>query len=142
MRRVLIVALVGLLLVGAGGCAAPSIGGLHIPGLGAGRPQPVPTVQVAIPTITTNLAGGSGTNFVQLSVTLGVAGPAVAKTFATQVAAVQNAILADVRARSAAQLDASQGMSDLAGAIQTSVDQVLGSATAVRAVYFTQFVVQ
>ena len=140
--------LIGLVLavvVVVGGLAAAlHFGLLKLPGSLAGKshPHPLPTVQVQVPQITTNLASTNSGDFAQLTLTVGVAGPTVAKTFPAQMPAVENAVIGDIRSLTLAQLDAQNVMQMLQSAIQGSMDQVLGSKTAVRDVYFTQFIVQ
>jgi flagellar basal body-associated protein FliL len=140
-----VIGLVLVVVVVVGGLgAALHFGLLKLPGLVGGKahPHPLPTVQVQVPQITTNLASTNSGDFAQLTMTVGVAGPTVAKTFATEMPAVENAVIGDIRALTLAQLNAQGGMQALQSAIQGSMDQVLGSKTAVREVYFTQFIVQ
>ena len=99
-----------------------------------------PPVTVPVPAITTNLDGPGG-HFAQVAVTLSV-DAAVAKSLKARMPAVQDAVISDIRHSSLASLDARGGMAGLGRAVSASVDGVLGDAQAIRAVYFTQFVVQ
>jgi len=106
-----------------------------------GQPA-VHLVSVTVPAITTNLSGADAAHFAQVQLTLSLSGAKTAKTFAARTPAVQDACITAIRDRSAAQLNDVAGMTGLRTAIVTAVDGVLGDPTAVRAVYFTQFVVQ
>lgn len=107
---------------------------------GSAPHRAAPAVAVPVPAITTNLDGPGG-HFAQVAVTLSV-DAAVAKSLKARMAAVQDAVISDIRHSSLASLDAKGGMSGLGRAVSASVDRVLGDSRAIRAVYFTQFVVQ
>jgi|GEM_PF-5845844 len=146
MKRILLGLAAVLVLLGAAATAAVLSGRLSIPFLGLRahphvRPAP-PPVEVAVPTITTNLSDHGGAHFAQVAMTVSLRDAAVAKAFNARLAAIENAVIADLRQRSSTQLAGSGGMAGLSSAIATSVDDVLGNQAAVRAVYFTQFVVQ
>jgi len=142
-------ALVGLAVAAAAVFGAFRLGLVHLsaprvdPAAShAARARPAePPVSVPIPSITTNLGDTGGTHFAQVTVTVSVAGPLMAKRVDSEMPAVENAVIADLRQMTSAELDASNGMTVLRGAITTSLDGVLGPG-AVRAVYFTQFIVQ
>jgi flagellar basal body-associated protein FliL len=106
------------------------------------RQKPVPDVAVQVPAITTNLADAGGTHFAEVALTVEVAGPADAKAFGAKLPAIEDAVIADLRGSTAAELSGSAGLHRLAAEATASIDRVLGSPGAVRAVYFTQFVVQ
>ena len=124
---------------------------LHLPGAPAaasrggtgGKPRKAePLVSVAIPSITTNLADPGASDFAQVTMTVEVAGPALAKELNGKMPAAEDAVIADLRQSTAAQLAGAAGISTLRTAVTSSLDQILGSAHAVHAVYFTQFIVQ
>ena len=143
MRRVVLGLVVLLVLVG-GGAAALHFHLVRLPAFLGGRaapPRPLPTVEVGVPQITTNLNGNSS-NFAQITLTVGLAGPGAAKTFNARMPAIENALIADVRSLSLTQLNGAAGMQRLRKSVATLLDGILGSPSAVRAVYFTQFVVQ
>ncbi len=132
-----------LLVVVGGGVAALHFHLVRLPALlgGQAHPHAVPTVDVGVPQITTNL-NGNASDFAQVTLTVGLAGPVVAKTFNTRLPAVENALIGDVRSLTLAQLNGASGMQRLRQTVATSLDGILGSPGAVRDVYFTQFVVQ
>ncbi len=146
MKRIL-TGLAAILVLGVIAAAAAVLSGrLSVPFLPHPvrphvRPAPQP-VEVTVPTITTNLADAGGAHFAEVALTISLRDAAVAKTFSSRLAAVQDAVIADLRQRSSAQLAGAGGMQGLGNAITVSVDQVLRSQTAVRHVYFTEFVVQ
>lgn len=149
MKRILLGVVGVVVLALVGGAAAVFLGHVPLPflahrvGRQPSRPRPAsPSVSVSVPTITTNLGDAGATHFAQVALTISLSGPAAAKAFNARVAAVEDAVITDLRERSAAQLDAADGMTGLRTAITASVDQVIGDPAAVRAVYFTQFVVQ
>ncbi len=140
---------VAVVVIGAGAVAGQILGLLHLPLLGhvvgthAHRPpKPPAPVTVAIPTITTNLGGITGSHFAQVSVTVSVSDAQAAKEFDAKLPAIEDAVIADLRQSTAAQLDANGGMTALRDAVTASLVQVLGSRQDIRAVYFTQFIVQ
>ncbi len=144
MKRVLLALAALLVLVGGGVTAAVLTGHLHLPFTGWHTPghHAQVAVEETVPAITTNLSDPGGGHFAEVAITVSLRDAALAKTFEHRLPAVENAIIADVRERSTTQLAGSQGMQSLGAAVSTSVDQLLGTATAVRSVYFTQFVVQ
>jgi flagellar basal body-associated protein FliL len=117
---------------------APHLRGLRLPRIG-GAPKPV---LVAVPAITTNLAGPAADHFAQVAFTLKLRDPALAKVFAQRQAAVLNAVIGDIRREPLSALGGAAGMHTLAQLISASLDGVLGQPRAVLAVFFTQFVVQ
>jgi flagellar basal body-associated protein FliL len=142
MKRV-----VGLLLVvlalGAGAAAATAASRLHLrlPHLAAPRARAPQPVMVDVPAITTNLADPGGGHFAQVAITVTLSGPAAANAFRQRLPAVEDAVIAQLRQRSSADLQAAGGMGALRRAIAASLDQILGPGQ-VQAVYFTQLVVQ
>ena len=129
-------------VVGVAGAAAAGL--LPVPflpkGLWDGRRQPAPAL-VAVPAIVTNLAGVDAAHFAQITMTLQLSDGRQAKTFTEREAAVQNALIKDIRDDSVAALSGSGGMALLRGEVESSLDRVLGQG-AVRDVFFTQFIVQ
>ncbi len=143
MRRWVVPA-AGVLAVGGVVAGLWLTGVVHLPGA-AKRSVPAsaaPAVSVAIPMITTNLAGSGGQHFAQVALTVAVAGPKVAALCHVRLPQVQDAIIGDIRAQTLAQLDGSKGMVQLGRVVRGSLDTVLGAKGDVRAVYFTTFIVQ
>ena len=146
MRRVLL-ALLALLVVGGALVGADRVGllhvrlpvRLHLPRRPAAVPPPV---SVAIPSITTNLADPGGSHYAQVTVIVAIRGQAQAKRALADMPAVENAVIADLRATSSSQLQGAGGMQRLGQALTASLDGLLGSPQAIQAVYFTQFMVQ
>jgi len=103
-----------------------------------GHPRPV---LVSVPAITTNLDGTSD-HFAQVAVTLELRDAAAAHLFSAREAAVLDAVIADLRGETFADLSGDAGMRLLGQRIAASLDPILGGRGAVEAVYFTQFVVQ
>ena len=140
----LLIGLLVLVAIGAGLAAGQSVGVLHLPFIGHAvrrTPPPAP-VSVDVPTITTNLGDADGTHFAQVSLTVSLADARVAKEFNAKLPAIEDAVIADLRETSSAQLNAAGGMTGLRTAVAASLTHVLGSPNAVQAVYFTQFIVQ
>lgn len=146
MKRILLAVAAVLVLLAVGATVAVLTGAVSIPFLGIKahpRPKPAtPPVTVSVPMITTNLSDPGGAHFAQVTMTLSLANAALAKSFNAKLAAVEDAVIADLRQSSSTQLAGAGGMTGLSKAVTASVDQVLGDQAAVRAVYFTQFVVQ
>lgn len=141
--RGIVLALAIAAAVAAGGVVSVRAHWLPLPAFlhGKAKPRRVPTIEVGVPQITTNLDGDAA-DFAQVSLTVGVAGPRLAQAFNAQMPAVENALIGDVRGMSLAQLNGPAGMARLRQEVTASLDQILGSSQAVRHVYFTQFVVQ
>lgn len=140
----LLIGLVALAVIGGGVAAAQATGRLHLVALEhrLHHAKPAPAVSVDVPSITTNLGDAGGTHFAQVSLTISLRDAAAAKVFDAKLPAVEDAVIADLRQRSASDLDAAGGMSGLRASVTASLTQVLGLPGAVQAVYFTQFVVQ
>ena len=141
----LVLGLVGVVVVGAAAAVGHAVGVLRLPALRQVLHRQAPTpkpVSVDIPSITTNLGGGDGSHFAQVTLTVSLANAQAAKEFNAKLPAIEDAVIADIRQRSATELDANGGMSGLRQAVQASMTQLLGSGNAVQAVYFTQFIVQ
>lgn len=142
VRQIVVVVVIAVVAVAAGGLAV-HMHWLPLPGFLSGKVKPhaQPTVDATVPQITTNL-NGNAQDFAQVTLTVGLAGPKVAKAFTAQLPAVENAVIGDVRGMSLAQLNGTAGMQKLRQEVTASLDTILGQSGAVRDVYFTQFVVQ
>lgn len=139
MKRGLLLGGVVLLVLAAAGAAVKS-GVLPVPGLTTRhKPQPV---MVSVAPITTNLSGADASDFAEVAFTLRLADKALAVRFTQAQPAVLNAVIADLRGESLAQLGGAPGMRRLGRLISLSLDRVLDQPQAVEAVFFTQFVVQ
>lgn len=99
------------------------------------------SVLVALPQMTSNLASGSGSHFVEVTMTVKLRNSTDAKALAKDNAATQNAVLAALRTETVQALDAPGGMAALQSKLGSAVDQAIAIPHAVEAVYFTQFLV-
>lgn len=144
--KVVVILLVALAVAAGTAFGLNRAGLVHLPGLphaaAAARRPPQPAVAVTVPSITTNLGDAGGAHFAEVTLTVSLDGSAEAKRFNADLPAIQDAVISDLRQTTSAQLGGTAGMNGLRSALTTSLDSVLGSADAVRAVYFTQFIVQ
>ncbi len=138
--RMLRFVIAGLIVVG-GGFAAFHF--LQKPGAArAAAPKPPTVSTVVLAPLTTNLADTGQVRLVQVGLTATLVGDQAQSAWNTHLAAIQDATIGALRARTAAQLNGAQAMGQLAADLEAAYDKILGDAGKVRAIYFTQFVVQ
>ena len=138
--RILRFVIAGLIVIG-GGFAAYHF--LQRPGTAqAAAPKPPVTSSVALAPLTTNLADTGQVRLVQVGLTATLVGDKAQVAWSKHLAAIQDATIAALRARTAAQLNGAAAMGKLAGDLKRAYDKILGSAGKVTDIYFTQFVVQ
>jgi flagellar basal body-associated protein FliL len=133
--------LVAGLIVAGGGFAAFHF--LQRPTAGRAAPAKPPVVSsVVLAPITTNLADTDQVRLVQVGLTATVVGDGGQAAWDGHLAAIQDATIAALRSRTAAQLNGPQAMAALASDLQASYNKILGASGQVTHIYFTQFVVQ
>jgi flagellar basal body-associated protein FliL len=108
----------------------------------AAKPKPPVVSSVVLAPLTTNLADTGQVRLVQVGLTATLVGAQAQAAWNSNLAAIQDATIAALRARTAAQLNGSGAMSHLAADLKAAYDKILGGAGQVRQIYFTQFVVQ
>jgi len=90
--------------------------------------------------LVTNLAGEDSRRLIKVEIVLELADEKTARRLENQDAPVRNQILAVLRSKTAADLEAQGGIEVLAVEIKAELNELLGTE-AVRRVYFTQLVV-
>jgi flagellar basal body-associated protein FliL len=133
---------VAALVVAGGGFAAYHF--LQRPAAAAGpaAAKPPAVSSVVLAPGTTNLADTDQVRLVQVGLTATLVGDKAQAAWATHLPAIQDATLAALRARTAAQVSGAQGMAQLAADLQAAYNRILAGSGEVTRIYFTQFVVQ
>jgi flagellar basal body-associated protein FliL len=108
----------------------------------AAAPKPPTVSTVALAPVTTNLADTDQVRLVQVGLTATLVGDQAQAAWQSHLAAIQDATIAALRARTAAQLNGSGAMGQLAGDLEAAYNKILGTGGKVTKIYFTQFVVQ
>lgn len=103
-------------------------------------PRPVIN-NVALPTVTVNLADAAGDRYLKVGMDVEVSSPDAARDIQAQSAKIRDAIIILLSSKTYAELSSTEGKMQLKNEVAARLNQILGTPRVVR-VYFTDFVVQ
>ena len=103
-------------------------------------PRPVVN-NVALPTVTVNLADAAGDRYLKVGMEVEVSSPDAVRDIQAQSAKIRDAIIILLSSKTYAELSSTEGKMQLKNEVAARLNQILGTPRVVR-VYFTDFVVQ
>ena len=116
------------------------LGPLHISAPATDIPRPVVN-NVALPTVTVNLADAAGDRYLKVGMEVEVSSPDAVRDIQAQSAKIRDAIIILLSSKTYAELSSTEGKMQLKNEVAARLNQILGTPRVVR-VYFTDFVVQ